>query len=387
MAQTTQTLPDIDALVALAHRKGTTDRRALALQINGAFGSMEENLSDRERTLMQGILEQLLTSMERSVRRELAEQLGTDATVPPPLVRLLANDEIEIAGPILRGSRALRDPDLIQVITERSKQHQLAICARENISNAVSDAIVATGNPDVITALLHNKSAKIRHATLAYLTDQARSVDQFREPLVHRDDLPGDLAEKLYWLVTAALRSYIVERFNIDSSRLDDGIERIVKQAAAEVRANQANPTLSESLANELVQSKNFNPEFMVDALKSGEVPLFEAMLKQQTGLRTRLVRQLLFDDDGHGEGLAIMCRAIGMPREAFVDILHMVRRERQRTGSEAVASDRAALLFDRLEQAGAVAVLRRWRRDPQYVEAQIELLAETREAVCNVAA
>ena len=385
MAQQDKT-QDFNSLIELAHRRGSTDRKSLALQINDSFGAIETSLSDRERTLMHGILEQLLASMEQQVRRDLARTLSADPNVPAPLVTMLANDEIEIAAPILRNSRILNDPELVSIVRQRSKQHQLTICARDALTMTVSDALVETGNADVIAALLNNQHAEIRTATMAYLADQSKTVDAFREPLVRRADLPSHLAEKLYWLVSAALRSYIVDRFDVDPGHLDDGIERIVRDATTEMRAIEQNPTLSEALANELAQTDNFDPQFMVGALKSGEVPLFEAMLQQQTGLRGRLIRQLLFEADG--DGLAIVCRGIGMPRDAFVEVLGLVSRVCNPNASSASAAPgRPVTLFDQLERSSAVALLRRWRRDPKYLEAQIEILHATRDATQNAAA
>ena len=58
---------------------------------------------------------------------------------------MLANDDIEVAYPILAFNKVLQDADLIEVIRHRTLEHQLVIAIREDVSEAVSDALVRTG--------------------------------------------------------------------------------------------------------------------------------------------------------------------------------------------------------------------------------------------------
>ncbi len=70
------------------------------------------------------------------------------------LLKMLANDEIEVAGPVLKKSTVLQDLDLVEVIRNRTIEHQLAIAVREHVSERVSGALVEAGHEWVITTLL-----------------------------------------------------------------------------------------------------------------------------------------------------------------------------------------------------------------------------------------
>lgn len=191
-------IPDLEGLFALARSKSKDDRRELFDTVRDLFFDTGEALNDRERALMGDILRRLVKDVEVSVRRNLAERLAQDPRSPHELVKAMANDGIEAAYPLLIASEVLADADLIEIVRHRTQSHQLAIASRRALSPDLSEALVHTGNEDVIVALLENNGAKLSAATMEYLAEQARAVDRFQEPLVHRADLPRELARSMF---------------------------------------------------------------------------------------------------------------------------------------------------------------------------------------------
>ncbi|MEZ5669048.1 MAG: DUF2336 domain-containing protein [Alphaproteobacteria bacterium] len=356
---------DLEEIAALARGRNAVDRAALIEALNDGVGARIAAASERERLLFDGILDQLLASIEHDVRARLAERLAARPDAPRPLIALLANQDIDIARPVLLHSRALQDDDLVEIVRHRTLEHQLAVAARDSLSEEVSEELVGTGQTRVITTLLRNHGARIREATLAYLAEQAERVDAFREPLVHRHDLPPHVAKRLYRLVAGALRDELSARFDIDVTIFDAVIEQVIQAATAALAASRRHPTMAQALADELAQTERFDARLMVDALKRGEVALFEAMLIQQSGLRPGDVRWVVYDTDG--EPLAVLCRAIGVTPACFSDVFELTRRSSRR--SRAVADEmheRALALFQRLDKEAAAALMRAWRREPR---------------------
>ena len=107
-------------------------------------------LSERERLLMTDILRQLIHDVEITVRKALAIRLADESNAPPDLVSTLANDQVEVAHPILLKSTVLQDIELIEIVKHRTLEHPLAITMRKTLSEALSDALVDTGNAKVI---------------------------------------------------------------------------------------------------------------------------------------------------------------------------------------------------------------------------------------------
>jgi uncharacterized protein (DUF2336 family) len=273
--------------------------------------------------------------VSREVRSKLANRLASAPAVPRELAVMLANDEIDIASPILLGSPALRDVDLIEIIHNRSRQHLLAVAMRRDLSMPVSAALVETGHSDVILTLLSNQDARISEATLAYVVEQSRVNDEFQEPLIRRKDLPRSLGVRMSYWVSAAIRKAIIERFEIDAGEIDDLIEPTIKDEAAGIAQMQPaapHPSAAEQLARSLKSSGRLSSSLMLQTLRRGEVALFEAMLAAANELRLSLVQRFLYEEGG--SGLAVLAKAMRLSREEFSTIFLLTRRARSVTAA-----------------------------------------------------
>ena len=372
---------DMEQIAAMARGRDSEQRMRLALNLNDSLGAQAQSGSDRERTMFNAILDQLLGTIERDLRIRLAEDLANREDVPRPLVALLANQDIEIARPVLRNSPVLNDADLIEVVRHRTLEHQLVVASRNDISEALSEELVGTGQTRVIVALLQNHGARVRAATLSYLAEQAERVDAFREPLVRREDLPEAVASRLYRLVSGALREGLAQRYDFDVGLIDDALNAVIRKAMDALKVSQAHPTMAQALADEIAQTKSFDSGLMIDALKRGEIALFEAMLIQQLGLRPGDVRRIIYDTSG--ELFAVSCRAIGMSPDDFAMAYDLTRRAFRQ--NKEVAEDlrrRAMILFNRLQNDAAAALVRQWRRDPSMIRHADDFSEGTQDAV-----
>ncbi len=188
-------------MLKLAQSKSEGARSQLVDNITDLFLSEEGRLSEHERALMSDILGKLVLQVESDIRKELSESMVRSGIDLPDVAILLANDEVEIARPLLERSDLLKDPDLIEIVRMRTDEHRLAITMREEISEQLSDALVEYGNDDVVESLLNNHDSTISKRAMEYLVGESRRVDRFQEPLVQRADLPSDLAYRMYWWV------------------------------------------------------------------------------------------------------------------------------------------------------------------------------------------
>lgn len=377
------TSEDVTYLLRLARDKSIEGRKQLVAIVSDLFFDKGTALTAHERALMTDILKKLINDVAVPIRKALAERLARAPSAPHDVVVALANDEIDVAQPILLRSEALLDIDLIEIIRHRTLQHQLAVAMRRNLSEQVSDALVETANHDVIKALLENPDAHISEATMAYLVEQSRRVDSFQEPLVRRHDLPTALARKLYFWVSAALRQHILENFDIEVSTLDDAVEGAVTDAAAQLDAGRNGSGKPHGLARRLAEAGQITPRLLVQTLRQGEVPLFESLLAEMSGLRLQLVRRLLFEPGG--EGLAVCCRALDIDKPTFATIFLLSRRARPSERSmDPRELSRILSFFENVRAEAARTVLARWRRDPDLLYA-IKSVEEARSDAAAV--
>lgn len=369
--------PDMKALFDLAHRKSREGRAQLYEDIWQLFETEGDTLTDSERRLMTDILRRLSHDVEMSVRKRLSERLAASESAPPELAAMLANDQIEVAYPILMTSRALRDADLVEVVRHRTLQHQLATAMRQNISEVVTQALADTGSEDVITTLLGNETAQISDMLLEHLVAESQRVDSYQRPLLRRPDLPQRLAKRMYAWVSAALRQYIVENYSLDQTELDDTMLSAMREAVSESTGEDLARDPSQRLVDKLAAAGQLNPAFALKALRQGEIGLFEFSLARLAGMRPELMRRLIYEPGG--EALAIACRALDIDRQVFLTIYDLTRAARGMLG-KSHGQDRARLkdLYDDMAVDDAVGVVRRWRQDPDYLAAVNQLAVGT---------
>jgi len=362
---------DLDYLYKLARTKTVSGRRTLIATIGDLFFSQNQVLTDRERVLMSEILRNLINDVEVSVRRALADRLAALPDAPHDLVLALANDQIEVAHPLLLRSEVLQDIELIEIIRNRTLEHQLAIAMRKSLSQQVADALVETQNVDVIKTLLENHSAQISRSTMEYLVEQSQRVDTYQNPLLRRPELDPSLAKRMYWWVSAALRRHILDHFEVDPVELDHAMEDAVSDLADAVGDAELKST---ELAERLSGQGAITPALLVQALREGEVSLFVACFAKYTGIRPKLVQRLLFEDGG--EGLAVACKARNIEKSVFAWI-YLLSRKAHATESTPGGSDTARLmaLYDRIKPSAANVLVKKWQRNPDFLKAiwQIE--------------
>lgn len=360
---------DSDALLKLAREKSAQGRSALAETITDLFHGGGQTLTERERALMFDILRKVIHDAEVAVRRAVSELISDKGDVPPALALALANDEIEVAYPILTQSDVLQDEDLIEVIRTRTLEHQLAISIREEVSEAVSDTLVATGNTKVIKSLLENPMAQISKTTMEYLVEESQRVDTFQEPILNRGDLEPMLAKRMFLWVSAALRKHILDNCGLDQAEVDDLLEQAAIKNVEELEDRKAKRSKSEELAEHLAASDAVTPELLIDALEGGEVRLFISLFQKLTNLRQKLIWRIVLEPGG--EGLAIVCQAARFNEASFRDLYILTRKARPGAPEATERQVRTALaFFDKLDPAESKRVVTRWRRNADYLSA-----------------
>jgi uncharacterized protein (DUF2336 family) len=368
---------DIRNLFTLAHDRTTGGRS----QLVGAIGEMMSDhgrvLTLHERALINDILKKLIQDVARPVRKALAEKLAASPNAPREVSALLANDEFDIASPILLNSCLLEDDDLMEIVRHRTISHRLAIAMRRSINEPVCETLVATNSIDVIKALLENHGAKISVATMGYLVDQSKTVDAYQEPLLRRSDLPPDLAKKMYYWVSAALRQFIVQNYAVDPVELDLTIAAVAQQAAAQ-HAHTTPDEPAVNLARQLDQRSDLTPDIIVETLRRGETPLFEAMLAQRIALKPIMARKLIYGSSG--EGLVAACRAAGIDRTNFVNLFMLLQRARNDPMTrDPYLMSRSLELFDKLNVETAKKLVERWLINPDFLKSIMRLQGKKR--------
>lgn len=152
------------------------------------------------------------------VRANIAEAVKGLADGPRDIILRLAHDPaVMVCGPVIRFSPMLTQEDLVTLITSGPPPSTVvAVAQRPKIGPTVSDAIVTHGNSEAIEALLANRTAQIREATLDALAAQSEEHTGWQEPLVHRPHLPAMAQRMLSEIVTGHLLETLAARRDLD---------------------------------------------------------------------------------------------------------------------------------------------------------------------------
>ncbi len=357
----------------LAREKSAESRRRLFENLTDLFLSADGRLSEHERALMSDILTKLVRSVELRLRQELADFFVRTEADLPDVVRLLANDEIEVARPLLLKSRLLRDEDLVEIIRMRTDEHRLAIAMRDEISEAVSNALVEYGNGDVIEALLRNPDSRISQRAMEYLVAESRRVDRFQEPLVNREDLPAELAYRMYWWVAASLRKRIVSEFDVDPLVIDQAMRTASRTILGDQQENEGAYVKAQRLVHRLAETGDLTIEFLLGSLRQRRIAVFVAGLAELGGIDFRTAWRI-FSDPG-GESMAVLAKAVGMERGQFTSAFLLIKQAREGERATAPGALKTIVeLFDAVSHTNARGALQYWQQDSAYQMAQEEL-------------
>lgn len=370
---------DHERLLKLARDKSKQGRSQLVDAIKDLYSGSENVLTASDRALASDILCRLIGDIEVSVRSALSEFFSERKTAPLDLVRALANDEIGVAYPILAKSQVLEDKDLFEVIAYQTMEHRLAIAVREYVSEGVSEALVAKDEEQVTSTLLRNTGARFSESTMGNLVDRASTTEAYQKPLIARQDLPKELAGKLYWLVSAALRQHLIAKFDLDPLALDAEFDTVISRITALGSQDQVRESIGAQDAGgggrRSAQGASDIYSF-TSLLRRGEIRQFIQAFASLTKLRTTLVRRILFEPGG--EGLAIACKAAHISKPDFSTIFvffRMGRLGQQKFEGEEVTH--ALTFFDKLDASEAESVLARWGTNEDYLNA-IRMLEES---------
>jgi len=187
MSIPTSLIPGLDEII----KHGDPDRRAeAARRITELYFEEAATLRSDHVDLFDGALINLVPDTEIASRAELAERLSFIANAPRGLVGQLAReDEILIAGPLLRRSPVIDEGALIDIAQIKGQGHLLAMSERPALSPGVTDVIVRRGDRDVVRRAAGNAGALFSPTGYSVLITRASQDGVLTLKVGQRDDL------------------------------------------------------------------------------------------------------------------------------------------------------------------------------------------------------
>lgn len=319
-------LYDTHSLYALAENKGSADACHELTTIMTDLMSIR--LTDKESELITDVLLGLMKQAEKDLKMALAERLAAMENVPLRMILTIANDEIQVAEPVLRQSPVLQDLDLLYIFQAKGLPHGRAIAAREGLSAAVIDMLAGTKDFEIAVTLCENDGISLTHRAFDIFADMTREHRALAKPLLSREDLPQDVAGQLYQFVSDELKADLQKRFGIGAAPVMAALDEITMEMIS-TRTQKDQQQVDQLMAYAHNQQRRGELKLpgIVAALRRGQLSTFLAQFAVYTGLPADTVKAMMRQESG--KGLAMACRAMDVPKADFVSLYLLTDRFR----------------------------------------------------------
>ena len=350
-------IPELDDIVRHGDpaRRADAARRISELFLQGAASFRSDHVD-----LFDGVLTSLVPDAEIAERAELAERLSLLANAPRGLVSQLAHeDEIAIAGPLLRRSPVIDEKMLVEIASMKGQGHLLAMAERPTLSSDLTDVIVRRGDRDVVRRTAGNAGAAFSSDSYSTLIKRAGQDGVLTIKLGQRDDLSSEqlkdllsgsidvIRRRLFQVVKPERQADIKQAMSVISGVTERVERRDFAPAQRTILSLHRDGALGEGAL--LNFAKAFKYEESIAALSA------------MSGVKIETLDHLISGD--RYDPILIAGKAIGF-EWATVRALIMLRLGPNRTASPADIEN-ARVNFTRLMPSTAVRVVGFWKTRP----------------------
>jgi uncharacterized protein (DUF2336 family) len=334
---------------ALENRTSTL-RRVTDLFLNDA-----DRLNDDQIKVFDDVLCLLIRRIERRALVELSKRLAPIDNSPLEAIRQLAQDEdVEVAGPVLTQSRRLPTCDLIDIAATRSQAHLLAISARHELHESLTDVILSRGDEEVVFMLATNTGARFSKTGYGILVKDAAADDRLAETVALRFDIPPNFLRELLERATDTVRSRILA---LAPPETRDEIQRVIvgiAKSMGDIAVVQRDFTDAERLILSLEKSGKLNEGVLLDFINQRKYEEMTVALARLCSASLKLVSGLMVGL--RNDALLVPCKAADL-KWATAEAILRNRHSNHKISDQIIELARSD--YDRLSVAAAQRTLR----------------------------
>jgi hypothetical protein len=329
MTQTKLVLRDLEEAIA----RGSAESRSRALWhttdllIAGRY--CEEDVAT-----FGEVIERLADEIEVNARAQLAQRLARIDNAPLNVIHKLAfDDEIAVAGPVLRESERLDDDTLVANASTKSQAHLLAISQRKTITEQVTDVLVERGNQEVVTSVVRNEGARFSGAGFLHTVKRAENDSILAEHLGLRRDIPRQLFQQLI----AKASDDVKNRLALERPGMSEQIQNSVSDVTGNLQSKFGPVSKSYFVAKRVVSIQhrmgNLNEKSVSEYARSHKIDEVTIGISLLTALPPDVIDRALFDRNR--EMLLIMAKALDFSWDTMMALLFLGAKGHRITAGE----------------------------------------------------
>ncbi len=308
MAEARLLIPELDNIIKHGDPKRRTDA---AQRISDLFLQDAAQFQPAHVDLFDGVLTGLVPHTELSTRVDLAERLSTLGNAPRTLVGQLAReDEIRVAGPLLRCSPVLDDATLIEIAANKDQGHLLAMTERPVLSPGITDVIVRRGDREVVRNVAGNGGAQFSHNGYSAMIQRAGDDGALALAVGQRDDLSAPQLKDLLGRSVDIIRRRLIEAAK--PSR-----KNAINQAIVEISGALTPATIRRDFAAaqrivvSLHHAQELDESALINFAKAHKYEESVAALSAMSAVRIAIIDSLIAGD--RKDPVLILGKALGL--------------------------------------------------------------------------
>lgn len=312
----------LDTIADLAREKSSDKRRELLGKVADLFFDGAEHHTQQETLIFRDIVLKMLDEVDLDGRAEFSQRAAPQSDLPADIARQLAQDKVEVAGPMLQHSPVLTDDDFIEFSQKLSPAHLVSIAQRDYLSGNVTDALIENGTREVWHKVSQNQGAEITENGFNKLVDNAADDAILQANLSSRPDLPASVAENLLPLLPEDGKRRLAWLFE----HAKEEAEALVGQAQTAM--------MKEKLAG---KKGRIEAKILINDVKAGKTPFSDALDHLIEGDRTQdiiLALSAIAEIEEAAvsnafyqikdEAIAILCKSTDVTEEVYSRLISM---------------------------------------------------------------
>lgn len=352
MAAPASLLPELEEVVqhGTAEKRAETLRRITTLFLDGAASFKADHVA-----LFDDVIGCLIDEIEAKALAELSHRISPVPNAPVGVMRKLAgNDDINVAGPVLRAGN-LDDPDLLRIAETKSQAHLLALAERRNIGESLSEVLVARGDRDVARSIATNAQARLSDNAFTTLVKRAEDDSVLAEKVGLRNDIPPRLFRQLLMKATDVVQKRLLAQAKPETQA---EIRRVLAKVTDEVAAKAQPRNYADALATvrALHKERKLTEADIAEYARDGRYEETIAALATLCSVPVDVVDRLMSGE--RADPVLILARAAGFGWPTVREVINA--RPGHRATNQIL--DAAFENFERLTTATAQRVVRFWQ-------------------------
>jgi len=347
-------IPELEEVAQHGSRRKRVEtlRRITALFLDGANSYNEQHVD-----LFDDVFGRLIEEIETKARAELSSRLAPVSNAPVKVLRTLAkDDDITVAGPVLKLAPRLAEVDLLEVAESKSQAHLRAISARRVLGEAVTDVLVRRGDREVARRVAGNRGARISERGFFGLVKRAEDDGILAEKVGMRPDIPAPLFRDLLSKATAVVHRRLLASATPEVRvQICDVLTKVAKEVGARIgpRDYQA----AQRLILNLHRAGRMTEAVLAALCGEGKYEETVAGLAALARVPIDVADRLMGGD--RPDPVLILCKAAGLSWPTVKAVI-MARPDGSGTSSQGL--DAAFANYGRLSASTAQRVVRFWQ-------------------------